>query len=204
MMINKNFFLALFLGIFLPLAAQAQLKYIEGQDYETLARPIEESDTAKVIEFFWFACPHCNTLRPVVEKWLKTEKPAEAKFEYVPAVTGSDRWDRPAKAYYTMKTLKVDLFNAYFDAIHNDRQYGLIASDAAVKDFFVAHGVAPKDFDKVWNSFEVQQKLKRAERLFSASGLDGVPAFIVNGKYLVKANKDYAEMLDVASALMKK
>ena len=201
---DKFSFLALFLGVFLPLAAQAQLKYIEGQDYEVLAKPIEQADTPTVIEFFWFACPHCSTLRPAVAKWLKTEKPTEATFEYVPAVTGSDRWDRPAQAYYTMKTLEVDLFDAYFDAIHEDHQYGLIASDAAVKAFFVSHGVAPEAFDKAWNSFQVQQKLKRADRLFRASGLDGVPAFVVNGKYLVNAGNDYARMLNVVSALIKK
>ncbi len=197
-------FLALLFSIFFPLGAQAQMKYVEGHDYETLATPIEQADKQKVIEFFWFACPHCSAMRPAVQKWVMTEKSADVIFEYVPAVIGSDSWDRPAQAYYTMKRLEVDLFDAYFDALHKDRQYGLMASDAVVRDFFVSHGVDPQAFDKAWNSFQVQQKLERARRLFKASGLDGVPAFVVNGKYVVEAEAGYARMLDVVENLLEK
>ena len=37
----------------------------------------------EVLEFFWYACPHCYDLDPLVEAWRKT-KPAYVSFSRVP------------------------------------------------------------------------------------------------------------------------
>jgi len=29
----------------------------------------------EVLEFFWYACPHCNAMDPLVESWKKTKPP---------------------------------------------------------------------------------------------------------------------------------
>lgn len=195
------------LAALLPFTAQAQLKYAEGRDYIVLETPIETTDKPKVIEFFWFGCPHCNALRPAVNDWLKDGFPADAEFEFIPAYIDSEMWQRPARAYYTMKALKLDLFDAYFEEIFTERNRGMVGSDSEVKAFFVRNGVSPEDFDKAWNSFDVKQQLQRAENLFNKSGLDGVPAFVVNGKYIVQPAGDgkaaYDRTFDIIHTLLK-
>ena len=40
-----------------------------------------------------------------------------------------------------------------------------------------------EDFDRTFNSFAVDAKVRRARDLSQRFGIDGVPAIIVNGKY---------------------
>lgn len=203
-MLKRFSFIAFFCALFLPLMAQAQLRYIEGQDYAVLSEAIEQSDKPKVIEFFWFGCPHCNSVRPATHRWLEN-LPEDVEFEFVPAVFDSRQWQVPAQAYYTMKVLDVDLFDAYFDEVFDNRNRGLLANLGAVKKFFLQHGVSPEEFDKAWDSFEVKQQMQRAERLFAASGLTGVPNFVVNGRYVVAptASDGYKRSFEVIDALLR-
>ncbi len=204
-MIKKFLLMTLFTSAVLPFTANAQLKYQEGADYKVLSNPIEVTDTPKVVEFFWFGCGHCNHIRPEVNEWLEKEIPEGIEFEFIPANLEADRWRLPAHAYYTMEMLEVDLFDAYFDAVFNDRNYGLLASEDVIKKFFVKNGVEAEAFDKAWNSLEVKQKLQRARDLFEKSGLRGVPAFIVNGKYVVNVKGNdkaaYDRMFDIIETL---
>ena len=57
----------------------------------------------EVLEFFWYACPHCYALDPLVESWRKT-KPAYISFSRVP-VTWSDGHRSLARLYYTCESL---------------------------------------------------------------------------------------------------
>ena len=52
-----------------------------------------------------------------------------------------------------------------------------------MRDFFETQGVAKEDFDKMFNSFSVKQKLKLANSRFKQFGLRGVPGVVVGGKY---------------------
>ena len=36
-----------------------------------------------VVEFFWYGCPHCNTLEPALEAWIK-KLPADVMLPYHP------------------------------------------------------------------------------------------------------------------------
>lgn len=195
---------ALAFGLLFTLVAHAQMKYVEGQDYTVLKTPIMQTTGPTVTELFWFGCPHCNALRPVIEKWIKNTKPDDVKMQYIPAVIGSPYWDKPAQAYFTMQALGVTdkLFDDYFDTVHKNHDYSILGSNEAIKAFFVKHGVNGDDFDKTWKSFKVQQEMKKAQDLFAKSGLDGVPALLVNGKYIVQTQDDnFPRMLDIAQTL---
>ena len=60
--------------------AQAQ-KYEEGVHYHTLsaAQPVQTGDNIEVLELFWYHCPHCFALEPVLDSWLEQGKPANAE-----------------------------------------------------------------------------------------------------------------------------
>ena len=72
----------------------------------------------EVLEFFWYACPHCYDIDPLVEAWRKT-KPAYVSFSRVP-VTWSEGHRALARLFYTVKILgKLDqLHGEIFKEIH--------------------------------------------------------------------------------------
>ena len=50
--------------------------------------------------------------------------------------------------------------------------------------FFAEHGIDRAVFDKAFNSFDVETKLRRSQDLVRRYRVDGVPMVIVNGKYI--------------------
>lgn len=178
--------------------------YAEG-GYELIspAMPVQNPDKVEVIEFFWYGCPHCYSLEPALQAWLK-KKPENVEFIHQPAVF-SDAWGKHAKAYYTAEALGVQdkLHADFFNAIQNKKQKLLSEDDLA--KFFSDHGVKDEDFRAAYGSFMVDTKLRQAESMAGRYGVTGVPALIVNGKYKITASsaKSQENMLTVLDELIK-
>ena len=51
------------------------------------------------------------------------------------------------------------------------------------QQFAAQNGVSPDDFSKAYNSFSVNSNMQRAEEITQRFHVQGVPLFIVNGKY---------------------
>lgn len=151
--------------------------------YETLspAQPTHNPDKIEVIEFFWYGCPHCYSLEPVMGEWLKN-LPKNVEFIRQPAVF-SELWGKHAKAYFTAEALGiVDKVHAdFFDAIQIKKQK--LETEDELAAFFVAHGVKKSDFHDTYNSFLIDAKMRQAATTAGRYGVTGVPAVIVNGKY---------------------
>jgi hypothetical protein len=98
----------------------AVANFVAGQDYVVLDRPVKTitGDKVEVRELFWYYCPHCFTLEPMMENWLKA-LPSSAQFIRQPAVF-SDRWINGAIFYYVLEQLNEvnRLHGALFDEIH--------------------------------------------------------------------------------------
>jgi len=196
--------LVLALGL-APFGALAQARPMAGLDYTELkpAQPVETQGKIEVLEFFWYGCPHCYTLEPLLEKWIPT-LPADAQFRRVPAVFNNPAWARDAGIYYAFDALGVvgKLHRPFFDAIHRDR---LKTRDpVSFNDWLQKNGVNVKKFDEVMKSFGVQSKVRRATQLSSAYRIDGTPALAVNGRYTVSAEQARTQrgMLTVAEYLI--
>lgn len=166
-----------------PLAAGAATNYKEKIHYElvTPPQPTTTKDKVEVVEMFWYGCPHCNALEPYVERWLK-RKPANVEFIRIPAVFRPS-WELHARAFYTAEVLGVldKTHSAMFDAIHNQKRR--MGSEQELMEFFAQHGVSNEEFKRVFHSFAVEAKVRRAKDLSQRYGINGVPSIIVNGKY---------------------
>ncbi len=187
--------------IFLLFLSFSTFSQAESLGYETLspAQPTQNQDKIEVIEFFWYGCPHCYSLEPAIEKWLKT-KPDNVEFIRQPAIFNS-LWGKHAKAYFIAEALGVvDKVHAdFFDAIQNKKQK-LTTEDQLAK-FFVAHGVDETEFRNTFNSFLVDAKLRQAKAMAPRYGITGVPAIIINGKYktngpLAKSQENIIKVMD--------
>ncbi|MBC7162979.1 MAG: thiol:disulfide interchange protein DsbA/DsbL [Immundisolibacter sp.] len=157
----------------------------QAEPWVELAQPQPTRDPAKVevIEFFWYGCPHCYHAEPQIAAWRK-KQPASVEFIRVPAIF-NQRWAVLGRAYYAMQQLKLgeDVHKALFEAIHRDRKD--LNDEASLTEFFAGQGVPREKFREAFNSFDVDGKLGRANQMTRAYGLEGVPTFIVNGKYRV-------------------
>ncbi|HID50306.1 MAG TPA: thiol:disulfide interchange protein DsbA/DsbL [Chromatiales bacterium] len=183
-----------------------QAGYDEGIEYRKLAVPLITPAPGKieVLEFFWYGCPHCYRFEPELHAWLKN-RPSNVVFVRVPA-TFNPRWAFHAKVYYTARVLGVEdkMTPVIFEAMHVKKQK--LATLEEVKALFEANGVAAADFDKAFGSFAVDASLRRATDLTRRSGIDGVPALIINGKYMTTGTMAGGNkgMLRVADYLIKK
>ena len=170
-----------------PAALRAQPAGDPG--YTVLAQPLPVENPAKVevAEFFWYGCPHCYTLEPLIEAWVP-KLPADAYFRRIPAVF-NERWALDAAIFYAFEALGVlaKLHRPFFDAIHRDR----LKTDnrAALDEWLGRNGVDAKKFDESMKSFGVQSKLKRAAQLSAASKIDGTPAMMVQGRYTISTEQ---------------
>ena len=168
-----------------PLAARAQ-----GRPQYTELRPplpVETSGKIEVIEFFWYGCPHCYSLEPVLEAWAK-KLAADVQLRLVPAVF-NERWGHDAAIYYTLDAMGVveRLHSALFDAIHRDH---LRTDDPqALNQWLQRNNVDTKKFAETFRSFGVQSKTRRAAQQTLAYKIDGTPAMAVQGRYTVSAEQ---------------
>jgi len=176
-----------------PSASLPAGKWQAGVNYDPVV-PAQPTSVApgkvEVMEVLWLACPHCYALEPRVRSWLKT-KPAYVEFVRVPVI-----WQQVhrahARLYYTLEALgRDDLVTKAFDTIHQDlenHQPPLVGnSDEETyrlqQQFAVQNGISADDFSKAYNSFSVSSNLQRAEEITQRYHVQGVPFFVVNGKY---------------------
>lgn len=179
----------LFTSLLFGLLMSAQFAYAtpfeEGKHYQAVAKqgPSGKDGTVVVTEFFWFGCPHCNILEPAVNKW-SSSLPAKVKFEQVPAPFNA-LWKLHAQLYFTLKALdQLDLKDAVFSEMHVKKN--MLTSYEAIETFLNGQGVSSTDLENAWGSIGVRRELMNAAILVGRTyRLTGVPAFVVNGKWLV-------------------
>lgn len=140
-----------------------------------------EAGKIEVIEFFWFGCPHCASLEPLINAWSK-KLPADVVFrrQHVPF-----REVKHQQLYFALQAIGQDnekVMSAVFNAIHQQRKR--MVDPKEMIEVLSAVGVDAKAFNDAFGSFGVRTRQTRANKLADAYDLDGVPALGVNGKYL--------------------
>jgi len=193
-------------ALMMPLWAQAADTFIEGKHYVKLDTPVRTADASKVevVEMFGYPCPHCNTFEPSLEVWEK-KAADDVDFKRVPVVFGRS-WEPMARAYYTSELMKTldKTHKATFNAVHVERRRFRSQDDLA--EFYGNLGVDAAKFNKYFNSFAVNAKLKQGDSKVRGYGVEGVPTMVVNGKYRITGHMagGQAKMLDVVNFLVEK
>ena len=182
-------------------------EYQAGKDYIVLDEPVAVLADGKVHveEAFWYGCPHCYHLESILTPWKKN-LPADVDFQGVPAMFGR-AWVVHAQLFHTAEVLGVEdeVHADIFKAIHAERQRLLRREDQ--RDFLVEHaGVTAADFDKAYDSFAVQSRMKQGDQRIRDFKINGVPALIIQGKYVVNSTTAGSQeaMLKVADFLIAK
>lgn len=185
--------LALLAGMFLMSGAMAFDPAVEGTDYTHLSRPlaVETGKQIEVVEFFWYRCPHCNQLEPGLEAWAK-KLPKDARLRQVPAVFNPN-WLPAAKLFYALDQLGLlnRLHGKVFDAYHKDKLD--LDNEAQLLAWMKKQGVDETRFKAAYGSFSVQTRAMKGAQAARDAGITGVPALLVDGKYLTSISMTFTE-----------
>ena len=194
----------IFFAFVLLLTSSAPLKAADGYVEISPAQPTENSDKIEVLEIFLYSCPHCHDFEPYIEQWLES-KPDDVDFRRMPGVFRKNSIPH-AKAYYTAGKLDVldEIHEALFNAIH--QQGRRIFGNKAIKAFFIERGVDQDRFSEVYESDEIDRKVKEAFIMAQRYKVTGVPAIIVNGKYMISSSTagSFSNMLRITNQLVDK
>jgi protein dithiol oxidoreductase (disulfide-forming) len=175
-------------------AATAAAGWQDGVNYTRLV-PAQPTAVAagqvEVLEFFWYACPHCYALDPLVESWDKS-KAAYISFTRVP-VLWNEGHRSLAHLYYTLESMgklkqaHTEIFKEI--QVNGDPLVGADPSNGAAAErvqvaFVKKLGISEEAFEKAYHSFAVETAMQRADELVQRYRITGVPTFVVNGKYV--------------------
>ena len=155
----------------------------------------------EVIEFFWFGCGHCYSLENQLNSWEK-KLPADIDFWRSP-ITWNEMAKTHAKLFYAAEFFKKpDIIASTFVSIHANQR--MMTSERELEPFFASYGIAQDQYQSLFNSFAMQNKIRRADSFGLKYEIRGVPAFIINGKYKVSASRQVgtSELLDVVDYLI--
>ncbi|SHI02158.1 thiol:disulfide interchange protein DsbA/DsbL [Ferrimonas marina] len=172
----------------------------EGTHYTTFNQA-PANGTPTVTEFFSFYCGHCYNFEKTFVGPIKAGLADGVKFEqYHVDFIGGPMGTEMTRAFAVAQLLKVEetIKPAMFSAIHDARRQ--FATERDVKQLFADNGVAAADYDKAAASFMVNSQMKKWKQAQSASGIRGVPALMVNNKYVVDTGS--VESLDELHELL--
>ncbi|MCL7745019.1 thiol:disulfide interchange protein DsbA/DsbL [Guyparkeria hydrothermalis] len=155
-----------------------------------------------VQEFFWYGCPHCYHLEAELEPWLERIED-DVVFERRALALG-EHWLPMTRAYYAADLLDAveDTHREVFLAIHEDGKR--LRDLDAIAGFYADLGVDEQAFRDAYQGFSVQNEIRKTGQIAHAAGVRGVPALLVDGRYLVTGRLagGNAEMLQVVDSLI--
>ncbi|AHF03275.1 twin-arginine translocation pathway signal protein [Marichromatium purpuratum 984] len=177
----------------------------EGRDWRPIdpPQPGDVPGKIEVLEFFSYGCPHCSDLNPIVKEWAGRQ-PEDVAFRRVPVTFGRTAWANLARLYYALEASDAleQHDQAVFDALHRERRR--LYSPNAILDWVEARGLDRAAFAALFDSFDIQAKIARSDRLVQRYRIQAVPRVTVAGRYAVlgKEVSSYRELLGIAETLI--
>ena len=154
-------------------------------DYTTITPPLPLSmppGTVSVVEFFSFACPWCFEFETPLEAWL-AHKPPAVRFRRSP-VPFEHNFRNFQPMYFALETMGLadTMPRKVFDAVH--KEHLRLDKPEDIAAFMKRSGVDADKFMDLFTSSANGAKVAQANELFNASGADGVPMMMVQGRFL--------------------
>jgi thiol:disulfide interchange protein DsbA len=171
-----------------------------GKHYTVINPPLPSSTPGKieVLEFFSYGCIHCSNFHPVISSWA-AKKPADVNFRRVHVTFNRPPLARLAKAFYAGEATGIahKLDDEIFRAIHEQRVN--FSSDEDLIKFVGSRGFDAKKFGDALNGFSMQSLVARGDQEAVAAKINGTPAIVVDGRYLVNndATRNLAELMSL-------
>jgi thiol:disulfide interchange protein DsbA len=167
----------------------------EGVHYQVLPQKMETpaGKQVEVIEFFSYACPHCNVFEPLLVEWVKKQG-NNIVFKRVHVAAGPRALPQ-LRLFATLDALGLveQYHTKVFAAMH---QQGVrFADDEQVLDWVGKAGIDRARFTDAYRSMGVQSRVRRATSMMSDYKIDHWPMVAIDGRFITSpsmANPDEA------------
>ncbi|MDR1284766.1 MAG: thiol:disulfide interchange protein DsbA/DsbL [Campylobacteraceae bacterium] len=193
--------------------------FSEGVDYVKLANPIPNADKT-LIKVFSYDCPFCykydKSVTPTVVSQLEgilTFKPFHLKTK--------GKYGKEASELFAALIVKdsaeniklsseMSLFKkakmAYYNSYHDKKERWDSGAESFVAFGLKLSGLSESEFEKLKNTEEAKELMTQWEASYEVAKIQGVPAFVVNGKYLIytKSITSIDKMVDLIKELADK
>lgn len=194
----------LILGVFFIFASLLNFSVIASMNYKELPSSgfVVPSGKIEAVELFSYGCVHCFHLEPSVNKWAAS-LPDDVVFKRVPAMFGG-QWDVLGQLFLTLEAMGVppQVHQEVFTAVQNRHP---LNTPQQMADFLETVGVEREKFIATLHSFTVAGKVMEARNRTKSYKLSGVPAMVVDNKYLFDLGVGGPEeMFDLANKLIDK
>lgn len=205
-------------------AAPAAFAFTEGKDadYITLDKPLPGGE-GKIVKIWSYDCPFCFKFDTGVDPKAvpAAEKATGLKFDMFHIETkgkygragselfawcmlrdkaaGITDWENPDSLFKKAK-------DAVYKAYHRQGQRWPEGEAAFLKTGLDAIGAKPEEFEAARKTPEVQALADSWKPSYDAAKIQGIPAYVVNGKYLVmtKSIRSLQGFVDLLTELSKK
>jgi len=165
-------------------------------------QPVLAQDRVEVIDFFFYACPYCNEMRPALEQWRKSLG-ASVVFRRVPTVR-RDSWAPLARTYFTLEALNEieRLHDEVYKGYHDEKLH--MSKPDVMAEWANRHGIDRQKWMETYNSDDVSRKVELARKMTSDYDIQGTPSIVINGRYLTSSGltDDVGAVVPVAQALI--
>ncbi|GLX78540.1 thiol:disulfide interchange protein [Thalassotalea insulae] len=189
----KKLLIAFFAIVLLPITAQAA-KFEEGKHYSVV--PGQATNTPEVREYFSYYCPACRGFEPYLADIAKSlPEGTELNKTHVDFMGHSSPEIQGMLSTGLAVAEKTGLAKKFsaeaFSYLQTQRKS--ISDLEDVKKIYIAAGGDGATFDKGVKSFAIRGQVKRnkkvQDKLSKARYIGSVPAFVVNGKYVINAKE---------------
>lgn len=167
------------------IATEAQTplaSYQAGIHYNVITPAWKHESTEPVVyEFFSYMCPGCNAFEPIMDQ-LETQLSAPHSIIRIP-VALYPQWEPHAKTYYALEMMGElgRVHKPFFAAIHQHKKQFRQVEDIA--DWLAASfGIDKQQFIANAKSFQVDSKMRKAQQMIAAMGINRIPTLVINGE----------------------
>ena len=193
-----------------------------GQDYQVLGKPLPVGE-GKIVKIWSYDCPFCFKYDAGVDPKVMpgAEQATGLHFEMMHLET-KGKFGRAASEFLAYcqledqkagvtsvedaKSLYKKAKDAWYQAYHKKGERWAAGEEAFLKTALDATGITADAFAAARKSAEVQQLADSWKPSYDVAKIQGVPAYVVNGKYLVmtksiRSVKGFTELLTELSKL---
>ncbi|MDX1538081.1 DsbA family protein [Arsukibacterium sp.] len=145
----------------------------------------EQAKPPYLVEYFWFGCQHCQRFEPVLETIL-LRRPELTLVRKHAAV--ARHWQTDARIFYSLQQMGLEHLTKPFLELYSEKKQ---MTPVDLQQFLSSHQVdQAKFFDIAENSEQVMTKMRQSASEMQNNEIGGVPALVVNGRYLMLPHAD--------------
>lgn len=201
------------------LSGGSALAATEGKEYAVLEKPIPNAQ-GTLVKVFSYDCPFCYRYDRQVTPVVVPRLPASLTFRPFHLKTKGKYGPQASELFAVLivkdqaagvaltdeKSLFKKAKMAYYNAYHDKKERWDAGPDAFLATGLEKIGMSRADFDKAKEDPKVKALLAEWEASYEIAKIQGVPGFVVNGKYLLytKAISSIDGMVATIDELAKK